>query len=175
MRAGGDDAAHLEAARLRLVDKEEDQCNRGCQRGARAAATTAADSATAARGTLFRRAPFGWTRCRAGASGHSASSRARGPSALRRAEAAQRPPPGPPQLQLMQTLRGVAQIHLRSLRSFDRPARSRLLCLSISQRCFRTGDGIARAPEGSGSYELHRRLVPRAGFVGRSRIHLPRT
>ena len=40
MRAGGDDAAHLEAARLRLVDEEEDQCNRGCQRGARAAATT---------------------------------------------------------------------------------------------------------------------------------------
>ena len=33
MRAGGDDAAHLEAARLRLVDEEEDQCNRGCQRG----------------------------------------------------------------------------------------------------------------------------------------------
>ena len=30
MRAGGDDAAHLEAARLMLVDEEEDQCNRCC-------------------------------------------------------------------------------------------------------------------------------------------------
>ena len=55
MRAGGENASHLESARLRLVDKEYDQCNRGCQRGARAVATTAAaaaDSATAARGLV---------------------------------------------------------------------------------------------------------------------------
>ena len=60
MRAGGDDAAQLEAARLRLVDEEEDRCNRGCQRGARAAATT--DTTDAAcpllPAALFRRGPI---------------------------------------------------------------------------------------------------------------------